>query len=81
MSFIRHLLGTEFALEPRLRFHVQHRIGLAAVDAAQLATARFLYEHKPHCLLTLWTDGRGGLGLRHDSRLETGGSAILSVTE
>ena len=41
----------EFALEPCPRFCALHWIGLAAIHAAQLTPARFLHEHKPHCLV------------------------------
>jgi len=41
----------EFALEPCPRFCASHWVGLTAIHAAQLTPARFLHEHKPHCLV------------------------------
>jgi len=61
--------GAEFALKPALRIGAFQRIGLTAIDAAQLSAARFLCEHKPHCLAAHRTERRSWLGLRHDARL------------
>ena len=58
-------LRAEFALEPGLRLGAIHWIWLTAIDAAQLAPARPLIEHKPHWPMALRTDRRKGMNLRH----------------
>jgi hypothetical protein len=55
-------------------FDASHWVGLAAIHAAQLTAARFLHEHKPHCLVAHRTEWGSRLGLRHDSRLDQAGA-------
>jgi hypothetical protein len=59
----------EFALQPALRISVLHWVGLTAINAAKLAAARFLHEHKPHGVMARRTDLWIGLDLRHDAAL------------
>jgi hypothetical protein len=72
--------GTEFAVEPRLRFYASHRIGLAAVCAAKLFLADSLYQHQLHAPLALRADGWAGLDLWHSraSLYQAGACITLS---
>ena len=57
-------LRPEFALKPALRIGASKRIGLTAIHTSQYTLTVFCQYQLPG-LVASWTDGRGGLNLRH----------------